>query len=220
MNAIEILGSLLGGSSEDSGKGEKSLRDILTGGSTQPDPERKPATAGREPTESDIARQARELEDLLQVSRRGSTPPAPSAPPKQEAPTQWPGGSILDDTPPPPPAPKQEEDATHLIRAMINAGRADGRLDRDEEQKMLQQIGQPTPEVVAFIRREYAKPLDVREFAWSVPLGLELKTYAISLAVLRVDTEEESQYLKDLARGLRLAPDQIAQLHQRYGTRA
>jgi uncharacterized membrane protein YebE (DUF533 family) len=82
---------------------------------------------------------------------------------------------------------------------------------------MLRQLGEPGPEVIAFIQAEFQKPLDVKEFAWSIPLGLEQKVYAISLSVIDVDQREESDYLHQLARGLRLAPDVCAQLHQRFG---
>jgi uncharacterized membrane protein YebE (DUF533 family) len=122
--------------------------------------------------------------------------------------------------PAPAPAPPREEAAAVLIRAMINATRADGRMDREEEQKLLRQLGQPSPEAIAFIRAEFQKPLDVREFAWSVPLGMEEKVYAISLSVLDIDQSEESDYLKQLSHGLRLAPETCAQIHQQFGAPA
>ena len=111
----------------------------------------------------------------------------------------------------------RDEDATILIRAMINATRADGRLDQEEEQKILRHLGQPSPEMIAFIQSEFQKPLDVKEFAWSVPLGLEQKAYALSLAVLELDQREESAYLKDLAHGLRLPPEVCADIHRQLG---
>jgi uncharacterized membrane protein YebE (DUF533 family) len=100
---------------------------------------------------------------------------------------------------------------------MINAARADGEMDREEEQKILAHLGQPTPEVIAFIRQEFAKPLDVREFAWSIPLGLEQKVYTLTLAVMNPDTRQESGYLEELAHGLRLSPDLRRRVHQQLG---
>lgn len=116
------------------------------------------------------------------------------------------------------PAPSERDaEATLLIRAMINAARADGRLDRDEEQKILRHLGQPSQDVVEFIQAEFRRPLDVKEFAWSVPLGLEQKVYAISLSVITLDQREESAYLKNLAHGLRLPPDLCAEIHRQFG---
>ena len=73
--------------------------------------------------------------------------------------------------------------------------------------------------MINFIRAEFAKPLDLRAFAWSIPLGLEEKIYALSLSVMEVDTREESGYLSELAHGLRLSPEICRQLHQQLGAR-
>jgi uncharacterized membrane protein YebE (DUF533 family) len=60
-------------------------------------------------------------------------------------------------------------------------------------------------------------PLDVRDFAWSVPFGMEYKVYAISLAAIDLDTTSESAYLEQLAHGLRLSREVRPRIHQRYG---
>jgi uncharacterized membrane protein YebE (DUF533 family) len=164
----------------------------------------------------ELLRQAKEREAAAAAGRPYR--PAPSA-----STGRWPGAAVeaaRTEAPKPAPAPvtrPRDDEATVLIRAMINAAKADGRLDRDEEQKILQHLGQPSREVVAFIQSEFQKPLDVKEFAWSVPIGMEQKIYAISLAVINVDQREESAYLKDLAHGLRLAPDLCAELHEHFG---
>ncbi|MFN0127664.1 MAG: DUF533 domain-containing protein [Verrucomicrobiales bacterium] len=66
-------------------------------------------------------------------------------------------------------------------------------------------------------KAEFKKPLDVKEFAWSVPLGLEQKVYVISLSVITLDQRDESTYLKNLAHGLRLPPDLCAEIHRQFG---
>ena len=71
-------------------------------------------------------------------------------------------------------------------------------------------------EAIAFLQRELDAALDVRDFAWSVPLGMEYKVYAISLSAIDLDTKSESEYLEQLAHGLRLPRDVRAQIHQRY----
>ena len=157
----------------------------------------------------ELLRRAREREAGGGVSR-----PAPAEARQRRG---WPDVMKLPSRQPEPPPQPRDEEATILIRAMVNAAKADGSLDRDEEQKLLGHLDQPGREVIAFIQAEFKRPLDAREFAWSVPIGLEQKVYAISLSVIELDQREESAYLKDLARGLRLGPDVIAQLHRQFG---
>jgi uncharacterized membrane protein YebE (DUF533 family) len=192
MNAIELLGTLLGGGGSGGGSqaGAQILRDILGGGQPQqPAPQQPQQPAQRpQPQQVPVSTQDRWQSGGPDVLR-----PAPQA------------------------QPPLEEEAAILIRAMLNAARADGRMDRDEEQKILRLIGQPTPEVVNFIRAEFEKPVNVRDFAWSVPLGMEEKVYTVSLAAIVLDERSESDYLKQLSHGLRLNPQTCAAIHQRYG---
>jgi len=218
-------------------RGADLLRDILGGGPAEPAPPSAPAPApapASRPLPSgrgfpadpppdderadlkDLLRQAREREAAAAAGRPyRPAPPASQRPASNADVLRAPTPARVPARPPAPPA--RDEEATCLIRAMINAARADGRMDRDEEQKILRHLGEPTPEVVAFIRAEFEKPLDVRQFAWSVPLGLEQKAYALSLSVLELDQREESVYLQELAHGLRLSPEIRAQIHQHFG---
>ena len=108
------------------------------------------------------------------------------------------------------------EQAVVLIRAMINAAKSDGQLDQNEQNKIVEQLGEVTQDEVDFLRKEFDSPLNVREFAWSVPLGLEEQTYSISLMGIKLDVQKEATYLKELAHGLRLQPDTCNAIHQRY----
>ena len=74
-----------------------------------------------------------------------------------------------------------------------------------------------TQDDVEYLRREFSKPLNLRDFVWSVPLGAEQEIYAISMMSMNLDTNAEVSYLKDLAHGLRLQPTLCAQIHQRFG---
>jgi Protein of unknown function (DUF533) len=111
----------------------------------------------------------------------------------------------------------QEEQAVLLIRAMINAAKCDGNISREEQDKVLSQLENPTEQDIQFLRKEFAAPLDVREFAWSVPLGLEQQVYAMTLFALSTYSRSESQYVADLAHGLRLNAEIRNQIHQHYG---
>ncbi len=210
-------------------RGADILRDILGGGAMEPAapaPSPRPAPTGGDlssgPAADDgekadlkeLLRQAKEREAAAADGR----PYRPSPTPQTRRPEPVRAEAEPAPAPTRPPATRlPDEEATILIRAMINATRADGRLDREEEQKILRHLGQPSPEMIAFIQAEFQKPLDVKEFAWSVPLGLEQKAYALSLAVLELDQREESAYLKDLAHGLRLPPEVCADIHRQLG---
>ena len=100
---------------------------------------------------------------------------------------------------------------------MINAAKCDGDISEAEQQSILERIGNPTQDVIDFLRNEFAQPLDVREFAWSVPLGLEQKVYTMSLGAIDLDVNTEATYLRDLAHGLRLYPEVCNQIHQQLG---
>jgi len=113
----------------------------------------------------------------------------------------------------------EKEQLTVLIRAMIHAGKADGRIDAREQQAILDKVGSTDPETVQFLREEFSKATNARDFAWSVPLGMESAVYAASITTIELDNQTEIAYLKELAQGLRLAPKLCNQIHQQYGVR-
>ena len=241
MTAIEILGTLLRGrrggnpqgAARESQQGGDILEDILGGGSNEAEEEEVRAEAPDEAPASQTRSSGKASGSVLDTWRReGFDPPAPPPQPAKPKPATVPApvptvpasqdrwkssDSILRRPPPPAPVENDEDEAVHLIRAMINAARADGDMDKAEEQKILRHLGEPTPEVVNFIRNEFEKPLDVREFAWNIPLGLEAKVYSLSLAVMTMDSRAESSYLSELAHGLRMSPATCQQIHQRLG---
>lgn len=239
MDVIDILGGLLGNKSSGGGAGGKILREILAGGKkpapqapsspapkTPPKASPKYSPSSRGTSEDDIAAQARELEDILitagdrQAKRAPSSTPAPQ--PKQPAPTRFPEPTPKQPLPSgnPSAADPQQEQAKLLVRAMVSAAKADGQISQEEQQSILKQVGDTSAEAIAFLRAEFAKPLDVREFAWSVPLGMEQQVYTISLVAIDQYSDREANYLRDLAHGLRLAPDVCNQIHQRFGVPA
>lgn len=240
MDAIDILGSLLGagkGRPTDTGMGGSILDQMMRGGSKSPPPTQQPR--GRAPS---LDQQAKELEDLLGVATgRSSGTAQPQRPPQAPSQMQRPAPSSGPssgpqfnpvDTSPPSAATKSTTtsaipgpvdsngEAILLIRAMIGAAKADGRVTQQEQQAILSRIGQPNPEAVAFLQQEFNRPVDVRDFAWSVPMGLESKVYMMSLAAIEVDTQQEVDYLKTLAHGLRLSPEACNEIHARFNAPA
>lgn len=107
------------------------------------------------------------------------------------------------------------EQATIMIRAMINAAKADGRVDDEEQRHIIEGLGEDiTPEEVAFVQDELAAPVDVSAFVRSVPRGAEAQVYLASLMAIDLDTNPEAQYLHQLAQGMGLNPAEVNQLHE------
>ena len=276
MDAMDILGSLLGGGSRGrnsggnsgagGGLGGKILGELLKGavsgqrnspaesrpsrpGSNQPATQASRSRDAAMPGSGmhDIEREARSLEELLGVAtgsspsssshrgpsayrpapepsyrpRPGGTASATNQPPLHPAPprtsaassTAFPSGVAVGHQP---ASMTRDDEAVVLIRALINAAKADGRIDANEQQAILNQVGND-PRAIEVLKQEFGRPLDVREFAWSVPLGMEVQVYTMSLAGMLLDTREEARYLAELAHGLRLDPGLCQQIHARYG---
>jgi uncharacterized membrane protein YebE (DUF533 family) len=114
-------------------------------------------------------------------------------------------------------ADSQNDQALVLVRAMINAAKCDGEISQEEQNKILSQFQDVSQDVIQYLRQEFAKQLDVRDFAWSVPIGMEQQVYMISLTSIDLDRQTEAGYLRELAHGLRLSPTACNQIHQRLG---
>lgn len=107
--------------------------------------------------------------------------------------------------------------ATVLIRAMINAAKADGHVDREEQKKIVEKLGEVSQEEIEFVRTELAEPLDVERFVQSIPRGMEQQVYAVSLMAIDLDTNPEAQYLHQLAQGTGISPQVCNQIHKQLG---
>ena len=103
--------------------------------------------------------------------------------------------------------------ATLVLRAMIQATKADGQLDDAERDRLTRHLADSgdDAEARAFMEAEMAKPLDVAGLAAqarSPEEGAEI--YAASLMAVTVDTQAERDYLAQLAEALRLPPDVVS----------
>lgn len=110
-----------------------------------------------------------------------------------------------------------EQQATLIIRAMINSAKADGTIDQQEQERIIGKLGNISDSEADFIRKEFEAPLDVADFVRSVPQGMGQQIYAISLAAIDLDTRTEAQYLSQLAQGLNLSPEVCNALHEQVG---
>jgi uncharacterized membrane protein YebE (DUF533 family) len=109
------------------------------------------------------------------------------------------------------------DQATLLIRAMINAAKADGEVDSEEQKRILDKLGEVTQDELAFVRDELARPLDLENFARSIPQGMEQQVYAISLMAIDLDSQAEAQYLHKLAQAGGISPQVSNRIHQQFG---
>ena len=74
-----------------------------------------------------------------------------------------------------------DEQAVVLIRAMTNAAKADGEVDQEEIDNIVRRAGDLEAEDEAFLRAEFAAPLDLDAFIESVPSGMEAEVYTASI---------------------------------------
>ena len=97
---------------------------------------------------------------------------------------------------------------------MVNAAKSDGRVDQSEQDNIVSKLGEDvSPEEVDFLRKEFSAPLDVQGFARSVPQGLEQQVYFLSLTSIELDTQNEAQYLGQLAQAMNLDPQVCNEIH-------
>ena len=98
---------------------------------------------------------------------------------------------------------------------MVNAAKSDGRIDEAEQKNILEKVGTDVSQAeIDFLQKEFSAPLDVAGFARSIPKGLEQQIYAVSLTSIELDTQNEAQYLGQLAQGLNLDPQLCNQIHE------
>ncbi|MBI5896981.1 MAG: DUF533 domain-containing protein [Desulfobacterales bacterium] len=155
----------------------------------------------------------------------GMPPPIP--PVGASGPPPLPGRPVA---PPPPPggvavqAPTSAQaptnDAVLMIRAMIAAANADGAIDADERGAILDRLKsvQLSQEEHQFIMHELLdpKPMHTIAAAATTP-ALARQVYLASILAITVDTDEEIDYLRNLAERLRLDRETLATLHRQVG---
>lgn len=217
MDAMKLLGELLKNKSLSSGLGKQLLEGLLGGGGqTAPSGQSGGGggladilggvlggggSSGGAAPSSGGGLMEELLGAVLGGAGRGSQPsaPRPSAVPAER------------DT-------AANEQAILMIRAMINAAKADGRVDSAEQENILSKMGNDISQAeVDFLKTEFARPVDVDEFARSVPRGLEQQVYALSVTSIDLDTQNEAQYLGQLAQIMNLDPRVCNQIHDQLG---
>lgn len=116
-----------------------------------------------------------------------------------------------------PAGPMAEENARLMIRAMIQAAKADGGIDAEERRVILDHLGDASPEEIAFVEAEMAAPLDIAGLAAAVGETARAQVYSAALMAIRVDTEAERGFLTGLATALHLDAGTVATIHRSMG---
>jgi uncharacterized membrane protein YebE (DUF533 family) len=103
-----------------------------------------------------------------------------------------------------------ERHAELVLKAMINAAKADGQIDPEEARRIagkLQETGMDA-ETEQYVMSEMKKPMDTQTLFAAAKGRPELaaQIYGASLLAIEVDTPAEEKYLEQLAAGLGLSP--------------
>ena len=117
-----------------------------------------------------------------------------------------------------------EQNSEIVLKAMINAAKADGQIDQGEIQRIvgkLQESGMGK-EAQQYVLTEMTKPLNTQALIASAKgqpaFGAQI--YAASLLAIEVDTPEEKKYLDQLAAGLGLKPEVTQRIKEMVGLKA
>ncbi len=114
-----------------------------------------------------------------------------------------------------------EDQAQLVLKAMINASKADGQIDQDEVQRIIGNLGNAgiDQKTRDFVLAEMKKPMDTEELVAAAKgnpqLGAQL--YAASLLAIEVDTPGERAYLENFAKSIGLVPQAVTNLENTMG---
>ena len=113
-----------------------------------------------------------------------------------------------------------ETTAELVLRGMINAVKADGKIDETEAEKLtarLQDAGIDEQDRQQFLN-ELRRPLDLDGLVDALPNeAVAAQVYAASLFAIKVDTPAEREYLAQLAQRSGLNAGVVKQLHTAVG---
>ena len=114
-----------------------------------------------------------------------------------------------------------EKRADLALKAMINAAKADGKIDEGEAHRIvgkLQEIGSDA-EAQRYVLELMRSPMETEKLIAAAEghPNLAAQLYAASLMAIEVDTPAEKAYLASLASGLRLAPDVTRRIEEMVG---
>lgn len=125
--------------------------------------------------------------------------------------------------PSPANAAEHEELGKTLVRAMIAAAKADGRIDAAEKEAIFDKLKTMplSAEEKAWVFDELSSPLDINAVVARADTPEHAaEIYAASLVAISADTPAEQAYLEALAGKLKLEPALVAEIHRQAGEKA
>ena len=111
-------------------------------------------------------------------------------------------------------SPEQEAAAGLMLRAMIQSAKADGRIDMEEQRRLMEHLSDLDPQERAFVQAEMEAPVDPEGLARQTPRGLETAVYAMSVMAVDVDTHAERDHLNRLANALGMERGEATRIEQ------
>ncbi|WP_188310385.1 DUF533 domain-containing protein [Arenimonas fontis] len=158
----------------------------------------------------------------LQATGPGAAVPPPPPPGAYAA---RPGaGTVVPPPPPPgaatpPPATRREQEALHLLRAMIAAAHADGLIDEAERQAIMGRAREAGMEDddLRMLEAEIRAPFTLEQLAARTLPGQETAVYAAALLAAGAETEQERAFLDRLGKALSLDEASRRDIHVRLG---
>ncbi|MFV3290211.1 tellurite resistance TerB family protein [Pseudomonas sp. NY11955] len=113
--------------------------------------------------------------------------------------------------------PEAEDHSHAVLRALIAAAKADGRIDQNEEQLIYAEIKRHTsdPQLQQWLDEEVSKPLDAAEVAQSAQdPAMAAEMYLASVMLVDDQQPAERAYLDELAGALQIDPTLQVHLEQ------
>lgn len=106
-----------------------------------------------------------------------------------------------------------EENARLMIRAMIQAAKADGDIDPTEKAKIMDMLANASDEERAYVDEQMNAPLDFAALAAATGDTMKAQVYSTSLMAITADTAAENTYLRQLSDALGLDAETRDRIH-------
>ena len=114
-----------------------------------------------------------------------------------------------------------ENQAQLMLRAMINAAKADGHIDQEEVQRIIGRLEEAGADKNArdFVIAELTKPMETEAIASAAQGNPQLaaELYGASLLTIKVDSPAEEEYLKNFSASLGLPSQAVNNLQKSMG---
>lgn len=106
------------------------------------------------------------------------------------------------------------EEVYILLKAMVNASKADGEVANLEKERILEFMGNMSKVEQMFVEQELQKNMNIEAFLKEIPKGMEQQVYYMSLFAIDLDNESEREYLEILSDKLNLSYRTVNSIHE------